>query len=76
MLCYNLYYGYHIKKNLPFDFVTFLVTDMQKYYSYHSFCHSNENYLNHIFAQIFNIFVPDFFCESLNSMPKYILSSF
>ena len=27
MLCYNLYYGYHIKKNLPFDFVTFSVTD-------------------------------------------------
>ena len=26
MLCYNLYYGYHIKKNLPFDFVTFSVT--------------------------------------------------
>ena len=29
MLCYNLYYGYHIKKNLPFDFVTFSVTDIQ-----------------------------------------------
>ena len=28
MLCYNLYYGYYIKKNLPFDFVTFSVTDM------------------------------------------------
>jgi hypothetical protein len=28
MLCYNLYYGYHIKKNLPFDFVTFSVTDI------------------------------------------------
>ena len=27
MLYYNLYYGYHIKKNLPFDFVTFSVTD-------------------------------------------------
>ena len=28
MLCYNLYYDYHIKKNLPIDFVTFSVTDM------------------------------------------------
>ena len=26
MLCYNFY---HIKKNLPFDFVTFSVTDIQ-----------------------------------------------
>ena len=32
MLCYNLYYGYHIKKNLPFDFVTFSVTDMKSGY--------------------------------------------
>ena len=32
--------------------------------------------LNRIFARIFNIFVPEFFCESLNSIPDGILSIF